>query len=46
MRQKPWSAVPRSAEKQAAEENEGQQSQSMEPDFDTRAAVSQSPIRA
>lgn len=46
MRQRPWSGVPSSAAKQAAESNRGQHSQSIEPSRPTRAAVSQSPIRA
>jgi hypothetical protein len=38
--------VPRSAAKQAGESNRGQHSQSIDPVFDTSAAVSQSPMNA
>jgi hypothetical protein len=43
---RPFSAVPRSAAKQAGESNLGQQSQSIDPFLPTSAAVSQSPINA
>jgi hypothetical protein len=43
---RPCSDVPRSAAKHAEESKRGQQSQSIEPARDTRAAVSQSPINA
>jgi hypothetical protein len=46
MSQRPWSGVPSSAAKQAPESNRGQHSQSIDPPFDTSAAVSQSPINA
>jgi hypothetical protein len=37
--QRPWFALPRSAEKHAAESKRGQQSQSTEPSLETSAAV-------
>jgi hypothetical protein len=46
MDQCPLSAVPSSAAKQAAESKCGKQSQSIEPCFETKAAVWQSPIMA
>ncbi len=44
--QRPLLASPRIAEKHAAESKRGQHSQSMEPSLETKAAVSQSPMRA
>jgi hypothetical protein len=46
MDQCPLSASPSSAAKQAAESKCGRQSQSIEPGFETKAAVWQSPIMA
>jgi hypothetical protein len=46
MDQCPFSAVPTSAAKQAGESKCGTQSQSIEPSFEIRAAVWQSPIIA
>ena len=46
IRQRPLSASPSSAAKQASESKRGQHSQSIEPSRETSAAVSQSPISA
>jgi hypothetical protein len=46
MRQRPWSSVPSNAAKQAGESKRGSASQSIEPSFDTSAAVSLSPSSA
>jgi hypothetical protein len=46
MDQCPFSGVPTSAAKQAGESKFGTQSQSMEPSFETKAALWQSPIIA
>ncbi len=43
---RPWSGVPNSAAKQAAESKRGRHSQSIDPSFPTSAAVCMSPISA
>ena len=45
IKNRPFCGVPSSAAKQAAESKRGGQNQSIEPDFDTSAAVSQLPMR-